>query len=134
MKRKFSIIAIFFLLVGCAGIQINLDENRVAYNMGALVIDVARNYAPDYVPEIERIRDRTLIILRSETVELGPLIGDLLAVVQELSDNPAVDKYGQIIADASRVIFDAVMLNWETPEGYLRAKRIIVSFLEGMRQ
>lgn len=132
-KHKLFYIFVIFLMFGCAGVQIDFDENRAAHNMGALIMDVARTYAPDYVPEIEIVRDRSLIILKARTVELGPVIGDILAIVQGLSDNPDVDKYGQIVADASRVLFDAVLLNWQTPEGLGRAKAIIVAFLEGMQ-
>lgn len=135
MKHKILYIAIiFFMLAGCAGVQINFDENRMAFNTGALVIDLARVYAPDYVPEIERVRDRALITLRDETVELGPVIGDIIAVIQTLAQDPDVDEYSQIIADACKILFDAITLDWDTPLEFERARGLVISFLGGMKQ
>jgi len=138
MKRKCQIMSICVILclfvAGCLTVTVNQDPLiPIASNTGRLVMALAAVKAPEYVPEIERVRDMTISALQDNSIDLGPAIGNVMAAVQALSDHPRIGKYAGIITEASRLLMDVVRMEWTVPEKYARARRIVMAFLEGMK-
>lgn len=127
-------LAVVFL-VGCGGLQVQENyEVQLAYNLGTVTMAACAAIRPEYIPAAALARDAALALLdNADPADLGPVIGDTMALIQEISASPQVDKYAGQVRQASELIRGLIAVDWQVPEKYAKARAVVVAFLKGMK-
>ena len=127
----FTAIIWVMSMQGCGTVTVEGDPAITAARIagGGLRILVAAK-APQFVPALNRISTGFLAEVGGPNIDLADALGDVMALVTEISQSENVDNYAVAVQEVSAMFSGLIRMNWDVPEEHARAVAIAQAFFE----